>query len=341
MIELMVVIGIIALLITIAVPAFTTVIKQSKRTSTAATINTLSIGIESYRTDSQIGGAYPPSYGIVNNGTDGVVSPHQNNSNAAKLPRVDGANLIAWALVGADLLGTPGFRNADGLPDPGVNYGGWTTDMGTNPAAGNVPAGLYALDSAGKPLYQRAGQFADLSKMSLPKRDSTNKFIVDKLDTKPQLDSICFLDTFHQPILYYKANAGKRDIADYEPVNPSNPNNVGIYNLNDNAYITGAYSGGSVVYTGLDFGAGPIPGATTFHPLAHLNAADSDPIAATALPALTPADKGSFAYTIWNPNVTAVPRPYHDDSYLLLSAGADGEFGTSDDVANADLFAEK
>jgi len=35
-----------------------------------------------------------------------------------------------------------------------------------------------------------------------------------------------------------------------------------------------------------------------------------------------------------NPNFTAPPRPYNNETFILLSAGPDGNYGTSDDVYN-------
>ena len=37
---------------------------------------------------------------------------------------------------------------------------------------------------------------------------------------------------------------------------------------------------------------------------------------------------------ITDPKVIATPWPYRADSYILISAGADGEYGTSDDICN-------
>ena len=35
-----------------------------------------------------------------------------------------------------------------------------------------------------------------------------------------------------------------------------------------------------------------------------------------------------------NTQVTAPIMPYNKDSYILISAGSDGEYGTSDDICN-------
>ena len=50
------------------------------------------------------------------------------------------------------------------------------------------------------------------------------------------------------------------------------------------------------------------------------------------------ADEGlfysSFPGGLVDPKVTVVPRPYRADSYILISAGEDGLYGTSDDIRN-------
>lgn len=50
-------------------------------------------------------------------------------------------------------------------------------------------------------------------------------------------------------------------------------------------------------------------------------------------------DDGSFSFTyfydyITDPKVTAIDWPYRPDSYILISAGVDGLYGTSDDICN-------
>ena len=41
-----------------------------------------------------------------------------------------------------------------------------------------------------------------------------------------------------------------------------------------------------------------------------------------------------FYNYITDPKVAAIPWPYRPDSYILISAGADGLYGTSDDICN-------
>ena len=42
-----------------------------------------------------------------------------------------------------------------------------------------------------------------------------------------------------------------------------------------------------------------------------------------------------FYWNTWNDKVSVV-RPFKADSYILISAGWDGEYGTADDVCNFD-----
>ena len=45
-------------------------------------------------------------------------------------------------------------------------------------------------------------------------------------------------------------------------------------------------------------------------------------------------DPANFYFDTWNTKITAAERPYNPDSYILISAGYDGEYGTVDDVYN-------
>ncbi len=45
-------------------------------------------------------------------------------------------------------------------------------------------------------------------------------------------------------------------------------------------------------------------------------------------------DDKEFEQMILNDEITTIKRPYRADSYILMSAGFDGEYGTSDDVFN-------
>jgi len=98
------------------------------------------------------------------------------------------------------------------------------------------------------------------------------------------------------PILYYKANTANNLHDSSEPDNPNN-----IYNYRDNQQL-------------IELGIPSDPGGQ-MHRLA-------DPV--------------RFYKNTKNDKVTTASRPYRADSFILISAGFDGEYGTPDDVCNFD-----
>ena len=100
------------------------------------------------------------------------------------------------------------------------------------------------------------------------------------------------------PILYYKANVSSKQMI----YNPS-----GITSFKDNIY--------NVQDNGILVGLGKVKDRTV-HKL------------------LDPAVFYSTDGGVLDPKVTSRPWPYRPDSYILISAGADGEYGTGDDITN-------
>jgi type II secretory pathway pseudopilin PulG len=307
----MVVIGIIGLLVAIALPALNAARTAAKVTTTSATVRVLDTGLEQFKTDNAVGGAYPPSMHVA------PVDPRTGR----KAP-VCGASLLVWALAGADLLGTPGFRDMDGVADP---FGGWVNQTDT--------ALLYAKDpTTGKPLVSRSGPYVDLSKMKV-------NTLTDGARTQ------CFVDAFNQPILYYRANVGATLlVSDEDPIGQTSGTYTpsGIYNLADNLNITG-----NISTAGMDFGAGRRPYSDHYHFFSNSSqngnkflgltsggTSVATPGPGAGVPNVPGTERGTFAWTVANPSITAAWRPYRDDAFILLSAGPDGIFGTADDVAN-------
>jgi len=101
------------------------------------------------------------------------------------------------------------------------------------------------------------------------------------------------------PILYYRANTSSKD----HTISPQYDKR--IYNVEDNRSLV------ELKTLTLDGTAGKD------HRLA-----DTDD------------EFGAFYDYITDPKVIATPWPYRADSYILISAGADGEYGTSDDICN-------
>ena len=100
------------------------------------------------------------------------------------------------------------------------------------------------------------------------------------------------------PVLYYKARTGytRQEWDDGLGIVDD------VYNYEDNEALLNLGSATSA----------PLP-----HPLAD-----------------TTNDFEDFENMILNPEVAMIKKPYRAESYLLISAGKDGLYGTSDDICN-------
>ena len=99
------------------------------------------------------------------------------------------------------------------------------------------------------------------------------------------------------PILYYKANTSSK-IFDY--TDPTNS----IFNIYDNDELVAL---------------GKLPNQDKLHEI------DSS---------VTGAVQKFYEEVIFNPKITTMDRPYNQSSYILISAGYDGLYGTRDDIFN-------
>lgn len=330
LVELLVVIGIISLLIGIALPAFSRVRDAAKVATTSGTLNAIGTGMETFRVDERFGGDYAPSNFVTLD-----PGPHQTGE-----IEVGGASLVVYALAGADLLGSAGIRDVNG-------NGFWTDDLHQDVIDGfpGLYAGEFTAGVGTRPIYPRTS-FVDVSKMKFP--TLYNGMFEIPAGPRPLMKSVAFLDAFDQPILYYKANAGAAGMVNCLGENASPNMARPIYDMNNNVNITGDPKDGQSFQldsrisdlkvrpgtpppdepeylgpgVGLDFGGG----------YAHFPGGLPRNASAAALPSA----RGSFGYAIWNPSaaIGGNPRPHNAESFILLSAGPDGLFGTEDDVAN-------
>ncbi|NIP23156.1 MAG: hypothetical protein GWN67_01785 [Phycisphaerae bacterium] len=106
------------------------------------------------------------------------------------------------------------------------------------------------------------------------------------------------------PILYYKVHIS---LTAHDLTDPDNPQNMYKYQDND-----------QLVQLGMPWNPG------TAHPMAS--------IGTTSLG--VPADPRIFYQNTWNEQIQSVTKPYRADSFILMSAGFDNEYGTPDDVFN-------
>ena len=116
------------------------------------------------------------------------------------------------------------------------------------------------------------------------------------------------------PILYYKANVTKTSHNVSSPLNS-------IYNYLDNDEL---------VKIGMPWEELPSAGGPA-HPMSSVGTTRYE-VSGSRIPS----DPRIFYEHTRSEKITTIPRPYKSDSYILLSAGYDGEYGTRDDVYNFD-----
>lgn len=312
LIELMVVIAIIVLLISLAVPALQAARKQAKKAATRNQIAVIEKGCVLFQ---QEHGELPVSRGY---------NPFEGGSSQIVLT---GAQWLVLQLQGPDGNGyvRPELEN-DSDENGQINKKDWLD--------------WYALSPRRK--YYRHGPYvsADPKTLATPETlaasdpDATMPAVLDKdssaAGTSEWKNSRLpfFVGAFADPILYYAANVDAEE--PFTTGTPSSSFVVGIYDLSDNAPFTGSEPAvGRYPYTA---GAGY---RGIIHPMGRLG---YDPSNKFAEP-----PPESFAGVVYDRNVfettrrsnnQGVVKPYRADSFLLIAAGEDGIFGTNDDVKN-------
>jgi prepilin-type N-terminal cleavage/methylation domain-containing protein len=216
-----------------------------------------------------------------------------------------GSQKLSEALLGWDLMGfhPKSAWGADGcyLPPPANNFVYLNTDQNLSERKGpylelaTANAFRLGISAAGK----RDGLFESTNPLSPDRYVICDVFGVKKITLATGKTA-----TAGMPILYYKANTSSKSINN----NPPDFINL-IYNVLDNVDLLFVKEQEDRIKHG---------NTRIWNPL-------SD-------------DTGNFQffynYYIKDPKVTARPWPYRPDSYILISAGADGFYGTEDDIRN-------
>lgn len=324
LVELLVVISIIALLISIALPSFKRAKIQAKQVATAATINGIGSSLELFRSESALGNQYPPSQ------SDNPTGEIQDPFDATGAVKVTGASLLVLALAGPDQRGTAGFIGAGGSrwsdatggpgssPIPPANVPPFYDPANNTPRYGPYAEGkllesiepIDALDFANNPIGLRKKGIVRAS--SMVGHEEEQRF---------------FVDQFMRPILYYRARPAARNMI-------TNPNGaVGIYDHRDNSLLTGGIEPGTTnaSRSGVQFAAKPHPSGA-FH---RINATRYDGDTNFAMDT-SGGENGPLPFDAYiiDPKSTVTARPVNPSKFLLISAGADGYYGTNDDVKN-------
>jgi prepilin-type N-terminal cleavage/methylation domain-containing protein len=354
LIELLVVIGIIALLISILIPVVSKVRMQGHVADTKNFVSQLSAAIEQYHSDQR---AYPgpisnldimnaaPSNGVITPITTQTLAPGfditSSNLNNASITMSE--NLVL-GLCGGLVLNTT-------TATPTVNY---------NPAlVGQGPMNLNAANPKRIPAYVDANALDWQSDPKAPPGNNKSGHYFD--DAAAAADTMIpeFVDRFPDgmPILYLRARVGQPIILPTATgygqtsngviTDGTTPARSGQYDLSQIIAYTGAYSGTWPTLTidnntppnssALSIGTGKViptfyvnssmtPTSHPYHGLRTVNVtAVLDKSATSGY--FNPYD--AFPY-FQNPSSPNTPR--QKDGYILISAGADRIYGTSDDI---------
>ena len=325
LIELLTVVAIIALLIGLLVPAVSKVRDAAKKAAVQNLLSVVGKGCEMFHTELD---RYPRSSG--GNPFEASTYPGPPRS------WLSGAQWLVLELAGADLKGyimqdKDHFYddNGDGVIDAVDWVNAYTPSNDPNAARNN---------------YHRFGPYADLSGKNVvtPQtyKDSTGLALPDAPnplnagvagDSTFNNDKLPFvLEAFNYPVLYYAANAqAKQPFSEW---NGGTRTTIGRYDQHDNMEFTGSKADG---VPGFNLGGDVLPGGdpNKFHWLYDLGWT-------VTAPNTRPADK-SFADKFYDRDMyeqrgTGFGKvwPYKPDSFILISPGKDGIYGTSDDITN-------
>jgi prepilin-type N-terminal cleavage/methylation domain-containing protein len=315
LVELLAVIAIISLLIGLLVPAVNKAREHAKKVSTQATHSALSKGCHAFQSELC---SFPISDG-ANPFETGNVS-------------LSGAQWLVLQLAGADLKGFA-KQSKDKYQDTPPNGGDGQINATDWLAWYNDAGGVYHRFGPYVPLDGKLAQTPAMLKEDYgtalpPALDPANSAAGTSQWNNGKLPLA--VDAFGFPVLYYAANEQAR-----LPFNDFAANRaVGRYRQRDNEQITG--SNDSVTITGWDLGSGAL--ANTSGQFHWLYDKGWSPTAAGAQP-----EAKSFAGAVYDSGLfeqnkktdgTSKVWPHNPDTFLLISTGKDGVFGTPDDIMN-------
>jgi prepilin-type N-terminal cleavage/methylation domain-containing protein len=214
-----------------------------------------------------------------------------------------GANMLCEALVGWDLLGfhPDSAWRADGKYSDGSHLV-YDTSSGAIDANLAVRKGPY-LELGTTNAFKLSWLFGTTS------TNLADKYVLcDSFGAKPVTITVGKTVKAGRPILYYKANVASKAFGPEMPANGTDPAQW-IYNYTDNIDLINL----------------KVNSEKSNDPLALADPTGSNPLGTYLY---------SSQYKLKDPKIPWPPWPYRPDSYILISAGADGLYGTQDDICN-------
>lgn len=306
LVELLTVMAIIVILIGILTPALSAARTRATKTAVRAQINSLSVGLEAFRSDEN---RYVPSNAVLFAKDTMTPVPEMTQWEVGAVGELNGAHLLVDAMVGRDFLG---YDPRIGSP----NYDRWAvTNDRRDPY---IPVDGVDVTSFDEPAEDADG-VVPTPNITFPKPNGT------EVEGVP-----VFRDKFGWPILYYRASATATQNTPIIQTPMADPFfGDGVYDGLDNALFT-SY-------------------AMANHRIADANGTITDmcPGGYGTDDLSTIPNGGTFAEFIRSFRATtfvpmstdiACPRPVKSDTFIILSAGRDGLYGTLDDVANFEVF---
>ncbi len=300
-VELLTSIVIIAILLGILLPSIATVRRMAKETAQKAQFATMDMAMDAFKQDY---GDYPPSY------WRDISLPMPLGVSYC------GAQKLAEALVGWDLMGfhPQSAWRSDGYSGTAIPGGDDSYDP--DRVRGNATLferkGPY-LEAATANVFRLGDLFNSTSPLA------ANTFVLcDVFRVRKITDSAGKTVTAGAPILYYKAITANKTIDINVPINSR------IYNYNDNRPLVDLQKLTANGVAGLK------------HPLGYGAGGDFPVFYNDKFPYPPPSGYGGsgIGYGIRDPKITQNVWPYRPDSYILISAGYDGFYGTADDIYN-------
>jgi prepilin-type N-terminal cleavage/methylation domain-containing protein len=319
-VEMLTVMGIIAILIGLLVPALNQVKDYSKQIQQKAQFHGIEVGLEMFKAEF---GVYPES----NDNVD-IYDNTKNHPNDAFV--YCGANKMAEALVGLDLLG---FHPNSEFRTTGRNI--VTLKNGTITAQPGMT--VYWAYNDAQLTWQTASENIQARKGPFIESENANAFRMDDIYPAASLTAGSYVNNYTVPggTLYPLAlcdvYAKKRDSAG-----------------NKKAGMPILYYRARTAYTLQDLTTTDVNGNNDdiyYYPdnyhLLLMGTPETTPITHPLYGGAPATYQQNFENAILNKQLAPVKRPYRAGSYILISAGKDGLYGTGDDIFNFDKGSEQ